>query len=147
MDSGQIYPLELMPLLVTLNISIDLNYSSTNFEQFSAILLSTVYFLHKVSKDSWSTSTHIIFRSILNGLFCFTILKFFEKDFGDIVNQRNKFWITLYSFKIHSQQTFTCCKSTMETLEKGVKNMFEVNVNDDVRVSLFLTSNIYKIFY
>ena len=32
------------------------------------------------------------------------------------------------SWTKHSQPAFTCSKLTIETLEKGVKNMFKVNI-------------------
>ena len=51
----------------------------------------------------------------------------------------------------HSKLTFTCSKSTIETLEKG-KNMFKVNNKNtgttSVLVFLLLTLNLfYTLFY
>ena len=53
---------------------------------------------------------------------------------------------TVYISKSHShaQPSFTCSKLTLETLEQGANNIFEVN-NKDTRttpLSLLLTSNI-----
>ena len=45
----------------------------------------------------------------------------------------------------HSQQTYTCSKSTIKNTKKGVK-FAEVNNNDVVLVSLLLTLNKFHVF-
>ena len=55
------------------------------------------------------------------------------------------------SVKVISQLTFACSKSTIETLEKGVKYVQNIRMficdNDVVLVFLFLTLNIFLAFF